>query len=194
MEVERLPTKNLTRRASKREKYMALIFILKCDHFSGMETKQTLERKDWTCAMRIYHFAGPNSPMGRFYTFDALGTLLKQKWFRATHVNRRWRYQIVFLSVFTRIQMICPKSWSKSLPKIAKSPLPVDLRRLKTSLRKLCIPSARTWANSWLRLPWTFNTIITGLNATVFVKFYAFLTGYLFQNRISLITDKNCGK
>ena len=28
MEVERLPTKNLTRRASKREKYMALIFIL----------------------------------------------------------------------------------------------------------------------------------------------------------------------
>ena len=31
--------------------------------------------------MRIYHFAGPNSPMGRFYTFDALGTLLKQEWF-----------------------------------------------------------------------------------------------------------------
>ena len=46
MEVERLPTKNLTRRASKREKYMALIFILKCDHFSGMETKLLKERTE----------------------------------------------------------------------------------------------------------------------------------------------------
>ena len=45
MEVNRLPTKNLRRRASKREKYMALIFILKCDHFSGMETKQTLVKE-----------------------------------------------------------------------------------------------------------------------------------------------------
>lgn len=45
MEVERLPTKNLTRRARKREKYMALIFILKCDRFSGMETKQTLMKE-----------------------------------------------------------------------------------------------------------------------------------------------------
>ena len=45
MQVERVPTENLTRRASKREKYMALIFILKCDHFPGMETKQTLVKE-----------------------------------------------------------------------------------------------------------------------------------------------------
>jgi len=45
MKVERLSTKNLTRRASKRENYMALIFILRCDHFSGMETKETLVKE-----------------------------------------------------------------------------------------------------------------------------------------------------
>ena len=112
---------------------------------------------------------GPHSPIGSFSLICLDAT------------------KFVFFNVFTLIQMICPKIWSKSHLKIAKSPLPVDLRRSKTSLRKL-----RTWANSWL--PWTLNTIITGLTATVFVKFYAFLTEYLFQNRISLITDKNCGK
>ena len=32
------------------------------------------------------------------------------------------------------METICPKSWGKSLPKNAKRPLPVDVRRLRTSL------------------------------------------------------------
>ena len=40
-------------------------------------------------------------------------------------------------SVLILIETICPKIWSKSRLKRAKSPLPVDVRRSKTSLLKL---------------------------------------------------------
>jgi len=43
----------------------------------------------------------------------------------------------VWLSVFTLIETICPQICSKSPLKSAKSPLPVDVRRSKTSLPKL---------------------------------------------------------
>ena len=43
----------------------------------------------------------------------------------------------VLLSVFTLIETICPNVCSKSQLKCAKSPLPVDVRRSKTSLLKL---------------------------------------------------------
>jgi len=42
-------------------------------------------------------------------------------------------------SVFIVIQTICPKIGSKTRLKSAKSPLPVDVRRSKTSLLKLPI-------------------------------------------------------
>ena len=45
----------------------------------------------------------------------------------------------VLLSVLISIETICPKIWSKLRLKSAKSPLPVDVRRSKTSLRKLPI-------------------------------------------------------
>ena len=43
----------------------------------------------------------------------------------------------VLLSVLTLIETICPKIWFKLRLKSAKSPLPVDVRRSKTSLLKL---------------------------------------------------------
>ena len=42
-----------------------------------------------------------------------------------------------WLSAFTLIETICPKTFSKSLLKGAKSPPPVDVRRSKTSMLKL---------------------------------------------------------
>ena len=45
--------------------------------------------------------------------------------------------KFVFLSIFSLIETICPKIWSKSRPRIAKIPLPVDVRWSKTSLLKL---------------------------------------------------------
>ena len=45
--------------------------------------------------------------------------------------------KFVWLSVFTLIETTCPKICSKSQLKCAKSPLPVDVRRSKTSLLKL---------------------------------------------------------
>ena len=42
----------------------------------------------------------------------------------------------VLLSVLTLIETICPKIWSKLRLKSAKSPLPVDVRRSKTSLNR----------------------------------------------------------
>ena len=41
--------------------------------------------------------------------------------------------KFVFLSFFTIITTICPKIWAKTLPKNVKSPIPVDVRRSKTS-------------------------------------------------------------
>ena len=46
--------------------------------------------------------------------------------------------KFVFLSVFTLKETICPRICSKSRPISAKTPLPVDVRRSKTSLLKLC--------------------------------------------------------
>ena len=43
----------------------------------------------------------------------------------------------LLLSVVTLKDTICPKILAKPLPKNAKSPLPVDVRRLKTSLPQL---------------------------------------------------------
>ena len=45
----------------------------------------------------------------------------------------------VLLSVLTLIETICPKLWSELWLKSAKSPLPDDVRRSKTSLLKLPI-------------------------------------------------------
>ena len=45
--------------------------------------------------------------------------------------------KFVFLSIFSLIETICPKVWSKSRPRIPKIPLPVDVRWSKTSLLKL---------------------------------------------------------
>ena len=43
----------------------------------------------------------------------------------------------VLLSVLILIETICPKMWSKLRLKSAKNPIPVDVRRSKTSLLKL---------------------------------------------------------
>ena len=45
--------------------------------------------------------------------------------------------KFVLLSVFTLIETMCPIISSKSRPRSAKSQLPVDVRRSKTSLLKL---------------------------------------------------------
>ena len=50
--------------------------------------------------------------------------------------------KFVLLSVCTLIETICPRICSNSRPKSAKSPLPVDVRRSKTSLLKLPISTA----------------------------------------------------
>ena len=50
--------------------------------------------------------------------------------------------KFVWLSVFTLIETICPRICSKSQPKSVKTPLPVDVRRSKTSLLKLPNASA----------------------------------------------------
>ena len=50
--------------------------------------------------------------------------------------------KFVWLSVFTLIETICPRICSKSQPKSAKTPLPVDVRRSKTPLLKLPNASA----------------------------------------------------
>ena len=51
----------------------------------------------------------------------------------------------VLLSVFTLTETICPNICSKSWLKSAKSPLPVDVRRSKTSLLKLPIDSLESF-------------------------------------------------
>ena len=47
--------------------------------------------------------------------------------------------KFALLSVFTLKETICPRICSKTLPRSSKSPLPVDVRRSKTSLLKLTI-------------------------------------------------------
>ena len=51
-------------------------------------------------------------------------------------MSRRSQVWIV-LSVFTLLATICVKVWAKALLKNARSPLPVGVRRLKTSFLKL---------------------------------------------------------
>lgn len=57
---------------------MALIFILKCDHFSGMETKQTLvkERTEHVPYAAII-FLDLIHLLAFFYIYDALGRSAK---------------------------------------------------------------------------------------------------------------------
>ena len=45
--------------------------------------------------------------------------------------------KLVLLSFFSLLKTIYPRVWTKPLPNDAKSPLPVDIRRLKTLLLKL---------------------------------------------------------
>ena len=59
--------------------------------------------------------------------------------------------KFVLLSVFTLIETICPKICSNSRPKGAKSPLPVDVHRSRTSLLKLPIGTAD---NNYFYAPW----------------------------------------
>ena len=47
--------------------------------------------------------------------------------------------KFVFLSVLTIIETSCPKRWAKPPSKNEKRPLPVDVRRSKTSLLKFTI-------------------------------------------------------
>ena len=49
--------------------------------------------------------------------------------------------KFVFLSVLTIIETSCPKKWAKPLSKNEKKPLPVDVRRSKTSLQFTNIPT-----------------------------------------------------
>ena len=53
--------------------------------------------------------------------------------------------KLVLLSVFTLKERFCPRVCSKSRPKSAKSPHPVDVRRSKTSLLKLPIFLSERW-------------------------------------------------
>ena len=45
----------------------------------------------------------------------------------------------VLLDFFTLIETICSEMWANPLPKNAKSTLPIDVRRSKTSLLKFPI-------------------------------------------------------
>ena len=54
--------------------------------------------------------------------------------------------KFVFLSVLTIIETSCPKKWAKPLSKNEKKPLPVDVRRSKTSLLKFTIYVIETFS------------------------------------------------
>ena len=85
-------------------------------------------------------------PVERFPTYTDIPVQqdireFKQRRFSATHVNLEWAFislfiyldatKFVLLSVFTLIEMIRPRSCSKSRPKGKKSPLPFDVRLSK---------------------------------------------------------------
>ena len=78
-------------------------------------------------------------------TFD-VNRVFKQRRFWTTLVNQKQAFffliylgttKFVLLSVFTLKETICPQICSKSRLKSAKSPLPVDVCRSKTSLLKV---------------------------------------------------------
>ena len=74
-----------------------------------------------------------------------LGTLSKDDFERCTSTGSEAfssficldAKKFVFLSFFSLIKTICPGFWTHPLPNVAKSPLPVDVRRSKTLLLKL---------------------------------------------------------
>ena len=70
--------------------------------------------------------------------------------------------KFVLLSVFTLKETICPRIWSKSRPKSAKRPLPVDICRSKTSLLKL--PTARR--SKYQLDQWQSGKLSTGSRVT----------------------------
>ena len=75
-------------------------------------------------------------------TFSALGSLSNGVLERRTSTGSEVFFNLkhldapkfVFLSVLTIIETSCPKKWAKPLSKNEKKPLPVDVRRSKTSL------------------------------------------------------------
>ena len=74
-----------------------------------------------------------------------VGSLSEGVFERSTSTEIKAFYRLIWLDTttfvlpcfFTLIQTICPKGLAKPLPKNEKNPLPVDLRRSKTSLREL---------------------------------------------------------
>ena len=56
-----------------------------------------------------------------------------------------WLYQFVLLTVLTVKETICPKIWAKLLPKIAKSPFPVDVRDEDVIILLSMINFLATW-------------------------------------------------
>ena len=74
-----------------------------------------------------------------------LGTLSKHDFERCTSTGSEAfssficldAKKFVLLSFFSLIKTICPGFWTHPLPNVAKSPLPVDVRRSKTLLLKL---------------------------------------------------------
>ena len=61
--------------------------------------------------------------------------------------------QFVLLSFFTLIETIGLKIWAKPSSKNEKGPLPVDVRRSKTSLLKLPINVRLTVTLFWYKSP-----------------------------------------
>ena len=84
--------------------------------------------------------------VNRKWAFFSCNREFKQQRFWATHVNRKWTffsfnlpwgYQICVAKCLTLKETICPRICSKPLPTSVKSPISVNVRRSKTSLRKL---------------------------------------------------------
>ena len=80
-----------------------------------------------------------------------IGSLSEGVFGRRTSTGSRAFYRLISLDTttfvlpcfFTLIQTICQKGLAITLPKNEKSPLPVDLRRSKTSLLELLMNGLR---------------------------------------------------
>ena len=94
-------------------------------------------RVTFTCLRNYVNFTRVN-------IMEALGSLSNGVFERRTSTGSEVFFilkhldapKFVFLSVLTIIETSCPKKWAKPLSKNEKKPLPVDLRRSKTSLLK----------------------------------------------------------
>ena len=98
-----------------------------------------------------------------------LGTLSKDDFERCTSTGSEAfssficldAKKFVLLSFFSLIKTICPGFWTHPLPNVAKSPLPVDVRRSKTLLLKLPVGAKshvcgkrQTWiCTTWPSVP-----------------------------------------